>query len=150
MTVRSLISVHRPRYFRFCNVLATYNIWTIRADPTYRVYRLYDYDIKLYFKDMHVHVHAHTCAHTHRLARGKARSLYRALLAFPFPHYFCELYFILFCHCFPTFIIRAPQTACQNFYFINTNVILVYSTFSLECGHIVLVIPIVTGISSSR
>ena len=39
MTVRSLISVHRPRYFRFCNVL---HIWTIRAIPTYRVYRLYD------------------------------------------------------------------------------------------------------------
>ena len=34
MTVRSLKSVHRPRYFRFCNVL---HIWTIRAIPTYRV-----------------------------------------------------------------------------------------------------------------
>ena len=34
MTVRSLISVHRLRYFRFCNVL---HIWTIRAIPTYRV-----------------------------------------------------------------------------------------------------------------
>ena len=41
MTVRSLISVHRLRYFRFCNVL---HIWTIRAIPTYRVYRLYDRD----------------------------------------------------------------------------------------------------------
>ena len=40
VTVRSLISVHRPRYFRFCNVL---HIWTIQAIPTYRVYRLYDY-----------------------------------------------------------------------------------------------------------
>ena len=39
MTVRSLGTVHRPRYFRFCNVL---HIWTIRAIPTYRVYRLYD------------------------------------------------------------------------------------------------------------
>ena len=39
VTVRSLISVHRPRYFRFFNVL---HIWTIRAIPTYRVYRLYD------------------------------------------------------------------------------------------------------------
>ena len=37
--VRSLESVHSPRYFRFCNVL---HIWTIRAIPTYRVYRLYD------------------------------------------------------------------------------------------------------------
>ena len=34
MTVRSLESVHRLRYFRFCNVL---HIWTIRAIPTYRV-----------------------------------------------------------------------------------------------------------------
>ena len=33
MTVRSLESVHRLRYFRFCNVL---HIWTIRAIPTYR------------------------------------------------------------------------------------------------------------------
>ena len=32
MTVRSLESVHRLRYFRFCNVLHT---WTIRAIPTY-------------------------------------------------------------------------------------------------------------------
>ena len=39
MTVRSLDSVHRLRYFRICNVL---HIWTIRAIPTYRVYRLYD------------------------------------------------------------------------------------------------------------
>ena len=39
MTVRRLDSVHRLRYFRFCNVL---HIWTIRAIPTYRVYRLYD------------------------------------------------------------------------------------------------------------
>ena len=39
MTVRSLETVHRLRYFRFCNVL---HIWTIRAIPTYRVYRLYD------------------------------------------------------------------------------------------------------------
>ena len=39
MTVRKLESVHRLRYFRFCNVL---HIWTIRAIPTYRVYRLYD------------------------------------------------------------------------------------------------------------
>ena len=39
MTVRRLESVPRPRYFRFCNVL---HIWTIRAIPTYRVYRLYD------------------------------------------------------------------------------------------------------------
>ena len=39
MTVRRLESVHRLRYFRFCNVL---HIWTIRAIPTYRVYRLYD------------------------------------------------------------------------------------------------------------
>ena len=38
-TVRRLESVHRLRYFRFCNVL---HIWTIRAIPTYRVYRLYD------------------------------------------------------------------------------------------------------------
>ena len=38
--VRSLETVHRLRYFRFCNVL---HIWTIRAIPTYRVYRLYDY-----------------------------------------------------------------------------------------------------------
>ena len=37
--VRSLISVHRLRCFRFCNVL---HILTIRAIPTYRVYRLYD------------------------------------------------------------------------------------------------------------
>ena len=37
--IRSLESVHRLRYFRFCNVL---HIWTIRAIPTYRVYRLYD------------------------------------------------------------------------------------------------------------
>ena len=37
--VRSLETVHRLRYFRFCNVL---HIWTIRAIPTYRVYRLYD------------------------------------------------------------------------------------------------------------
>ena len=28
VTVRSLESVHSPRYFRFCNVL---HIWTIRA-----------------------------------------------------------------------------------------------------------------------
>ena len=42
VTVRSLISVPRPRYFRFCNVL---HIWTIRAIPTYRVYRLYDRDV---------------------------------------------------------------------------------------------------------
>ena len=41
MIVRRLESVHRPRYFRFCNVL---HIWTIRAIPTYRVYRLYDTD----------------------------------------------------------------------------------------------------------
>ena len=41
MTVRSLDSVHRLRYFRICNVL---HIWTIRAIPTYRVYRLYDYE----------------------------------------------------------------------------------------------------------
>ena len=40
VTVRSLESVHSLRYFRFCNVL---HIWTIRAIPTYRVYRLYDY-----------------------------------------------------------------------------------------------------------
>ena len=40
--VRSLETVHRPRYFRFCNVL---HIWTIRAIPTYRVYRLYDIGI---------------------------------------------------------------------------------------------------------
>ena len=33
--VRSLETVHRLRYFRFCNVL---HIWTIRAIPTYRVY----------------------------------------------------------------------------------------------------------------
>ena len=39
MTVRRLESVHRLIYFRFCNVL---HIWTIRAIPTYRVYRLYD------------------------------------------------------------------------------------------------------------
>ena len=39
--VRSLETVHRLRYFRFCNVL---HIWTIRAIPTYRVYRLYDED----------------------------------------------------------------------------------------------------------
>ena len=39
MTVKSLISVHRLRYFRFCDVL---HIWTIRAIPTYRVYRLYN------------------------------------------------------------------------------------------------------------
>ena len=39
MTVRRLETVHRLRYFRFCNVL---HIWTIRAIPTYRVYRLYD------------------------------------------------------------------------------------------------------------
>ena len=38
MTVRRLETVHRLRYFRFCNVL---HIWTIRAIPTYRVYRLY-------------------------------------------------------------------------------------------------------------
>ena len=37
--VRSLETVHRLRYFRFCNVL---HIWTIRAIPTYRVYRLCD------------------------------------------------------------------------------------------------------------
>ena len=37
--VRSLETVHRLRYFQFCNVL---HIWTIRAIPTYRVYRLYD------------------------------------------------------------------------------------------------------------
>ena len=34
MTVRRLETVHRLRYFRFCNVL---HIWTIRAIPTYRV-----------------------------------------------------------------------------------------------------------------
>ena len=39
MTVRRRETVHRLRYFRFCNVL---HIWTIRAIPTYRVYRLYD------------------------------------------------------------------------------------------------------------
>ena len=39
MIVRRLETVHRLRYFRFCNVL---HIWTIRAIPTYRVYRLYD------------------------------------------------------------------------------------------------------------
>ena len=32
-------TIHRLRYFRFWNVL---HIWTIRAIPTYRVYRLYD------------------------------------------------------------------------------------------------------------
>ena len=37
MTVRRLETVHRLRYFRFCNVL---HIWTIRAIPTYRVYRM--------------------------------------------------------------------------------------------------------------
>ena len=45
MTVRSLESVHSLRYFRFCNVL---HIWTIRAIPTYRVYRLYDNTVLLY------------------------------------------------------------------------------------------------------
>ena len=39
MTVRRLDFIHRLSYFRFCNVL---HIWTIRAIPTYRVYRLYD------------------------------------------------------------------------------------------------------------
>ena len=39
ITLRSLESVHRLSYFLFCNVL---HIWTIRAIPTYRVYRLYD------------------------------------------------------------------------------------------------------------
>ena len=39
VTLRSLESVHRLSYFLFCNVL---HIWTIRAIPTYRVYRLYD------------------------------------------------------------------------------------------------------------
>ena len=39
MTVRRLDFIHIPSYFRFCNVL---HIWTIRAIPTYRVYRLYD------------------------------------------------------------------------------------------------------------
>ena len=38
MTVR-LDFVHRLKYFRFCNVL--HILWTIRAIPTYRVYRLY-------------------------------------------------------------------------------------------------------------
>ena len=47
MTVRSLISVHRPRYFRFCNVL---HMWTIRAIPTYRVYRLYDHRMTMNHK----------------------------------------------------------------------------------------------------
>ena len=41
MAVGRLETVHRLRYFRFCNVL---HIWTIRAIPTYRVYRLYDID----------------------------------------------------------------------------------------------------------
>ena len=40
MTVKRLETVHRLRYYRFCIVL---HIWTIRAIPTYRVYRLYDY-----------------------------------------------------------------------------------------------------------
>ena len=59
MTVRSLISVHRLRYFRFCNVL---HIWTIRAIPTYRVYRLYDrvyrlydYYVKFNYADIHIY-----------------------------------------------------------------------------------------------
>ena len=45
MTVRRLETVHRLRYFRFCNVL---HIWTIRAIPTYRVYRLSMIIILLY------------------------------------------------------------------------------------------------------
>ena len=40
MMVRSLETVHRLRYFRFCNVL---HIWTIRAIPTYRVYDIVCY-----------------------------------------------------------------------------------------------------------
>ena len=40
-----MVKVRRPetapflRYFRFCNVL---RLWSVRAIPTYRVYRLYD------------------------------------------------------------------------------------------------------------
>ena len=37
---RRLENVPRLRYQRFCNVLC---LWSIRAIPTYRVYRLYDY-----------------------------------------------------------------------------------------------------------
>ena len=40
--VRSLESVPFPRYLCLCNVL---RICNIRAIPTYRVYRLYDYNI---------------------------------------------------------------------------------------------------------
>ena len=44
VTLRSLESVHRLSYFLFCNVL---HIWTIRAIPTYRVYRLYDNNLSV-------------------------------------------------------------------------------------------------------
>ena len=37
--LRRLKYERRLSYFLFCNVL---RIWTIRAIPTYRVYRLYD------------------------------------------------------------------------------------------------------------
>ena len=52
VTVRSLESVHSPRYFRFCNVL---HIWTIRAIPTNRVYRLYDIIIILHLLETSAH-----------------------------------------------------------------------------------------------
>ena len=49
MTVRRLDFIHRLCYFRFCNVL---HIWTIRAIPTYRVYRLYD---NIQYKTLQLH-----------------------------------------------------------------------------------------------
>ena len=40
MTLRNLTELPVLRYLDVCNVLY---IWSIRAIPTYRVYRLYDY-----------------------------------------------------------------------------------------------------------